>query len=222
MKLAQVNSYKQTPNLNVNPSFNGKLDKSGYRYIKSLKKEIAKNSQQPNTEPFQVLNEALQLLENFAKKLHPDTKIEIHRSLEPRYCCDFDGASWWKTEKYLNFDAKNPKTKDPKTIAAIYVGEGKYYFDDPSPEKFLQKVKDIVNFKEPQKIDNELFECTKNNFLNKVKENQKPSFITRFFARREAKKLDKIAPEFHSTPNTLQQVNSHINTWSDFYKEANK
>ena len=226
MKITPISNYNQKRNKNTKTSFNGKLSSSSYDYIKELKKDIAKKSTYPDTTAFQLLDDAVQVLENFAKKFHPDTEIKIHRGYEYEYHEDFDGECWKELVKNVYIDAKNSKLDSSETIGKIEIARNGScdFCEHPSKEKFLETIKRVVTstWNTPEKIDNEIYESSKNSFLKKVKENKKPAFITRFFTRREAKKLDKIAPEFHSTPDTLEQVNSHIDTWSKFYKEANK
>lgn len=225
MKLSPINSYSQNNNCNTKQTFNGKLGDSAYRYVKSLKKEIAKNSNSPDTSGFKMLDEALLLLEDFAKKFHPDTEIQVYKRSEYVFHEDFDGPSWKKLESDLCIEAQNSKVNGSMTLGSIYMGAGHYSCcENPTPKKILEKVKYVVNnsCNPPERVDNNIYESTKNSFLRKVKENQKTSFITKYFVRRKAEKFDKMAQEFHSTPDSLEQVNSHINAWSNFYKEANK
>ena len=173
-----------------------------------------------------MLDEALQSLNTFAKKLHPDTVIQIYRGYESEFHEDFDGPCWRELVKNLYIKAKNSKLNSSKILRSIEIARnGSCNFcEHPSVEKFLKVVNEVVNstWYTPEFIDKELFESTKNTFLDNVKKNQKPSFITKYFTRRNAKKLDKMAHEFYSTSDSLEQVNSHINIWSNFYKEANK
>ena len=61
-----------------------------------------------------------------------------------------------------------------------------------------------------------MFQTRINEFQEKARNCR--SFISKYFLRKEAKKLDNIAQEFDSKPNSLE----YLESWSDFYKEAKK
>ena len=227
MKLTPINNYSQNNNYHNSPlSFNGKLGDSAYGYVKSLKQEIARKSRYPDTNDFKMLDKALESLNSFAKKFHPDTEIQIYRGYESEFHEDFDGPCWRERVKNVYIEAKNSKLNSNKILRRIEIARNGScdFCEHPSVENFLRVVNEVINstWYTPEFIDQKLFESSKNSFLEDVKQNKKPSFITKYFARRKAKKLDKMAPEFHSTSDSLEQVNSHIYAWSNFHKEANK
>ena len=226
MKLSPITNCSQNHNNDTKLSFSGKLDDSAYSYIESFKKELVREYQTPYNGYLQVLDAVLEVLEDFAKKFHPDTKIRVYRGYESEFHEDFDGPCWEHRVKNVYIEAKNSKLNSNKILGKIEIArDGNCNIcNHPSLLEFLAGIRSVVtNTKHtPEKVDKEIFETSKNSFLKKVKQNQKPSFITSFLTRRKAEKLDKIALEFYSTSDTLQQVNSHIDTWSNFYKQTNK
>ena len=195
------------------------------------------NSKEPNIKPLKQLDETTQLLENFAKQLHHDTKITIRRGLTDyatdivdnfdkhypmHYTLGGDSRECGRDKTLSEFideamsiviSAKNKKTGTVKELTSIDIG--KYSFP-VTPSRFQQRVEQIIEKYVPQNIDKELFQSRINEFQENARNCH--SFISKYFLRKEAKKLDKIAQEFDSKPNSLE----YLESWSEFYKEAKK
>ena len=238
MKVLPINNYSQNDNYhNTTPSFKGTLDSSVYKCIRALKKNVMHSSKEPDIKPLKQLYETTQLLENFAKQLHPDTKITIRRGLteyaqdivdnfdkhypmhytlggDRRECGRDKTVSEFIDDAIsLVFSAKNEKTGTVKELGSIDIG--KYSFP-LTPSRFEIRVQGIIEECTPKNIDKELFQTRINEFQEKARNCR--SFISKYFLRKEAKKLDNIAQEFDSKPNSLE----YLESWSDFYKEAKK
>ena len=220
-----------------NTSFKGTLDSSVYKCIRTLKNNVMHNSKEPDIKPLKQLDETTQLLEDFAKQLHPDTKITVRRGLtdyaqdivdnfDKHYPVHYtDGGapiaigrdkseSEFRDEALsLVFSAKNEKTGTVKELGDIDIGK---YSWPLTPDRFKFRVQRIIEKCTPQNIDKELFQTRINEFQKKAKYCR--SFISKYFLRKEAQKLDKIAQEFDSKPNSLE----YLESWSNYYKEANK
>lgn len=197
-----VTSVQNCNNLNVKRNFNGSVDKSVYKMVRNAKRGIVSECYRDERKVpvsqilIKMVNETLCELNEFVKNLHPDTKVIFRSVIEPD-----------TGEKFILLQAKNSKVGKTLNLRRINKSACTSYFDEMA--MIRAELDDVVKKVNPEDVDYTLFSKAEKAFVSTTK---KPSYnaIDKFFLRYKAKKLDKLAPEFHANQNVLHRLDARI------------
>ena len=196
-----INSI-QNNNFNTKQSFNGSIDKSVYKMVRKAKYNVVfECCSNEIAVPYskyliKALNETLDELGEFVKNLHPDTKLKLRSAVEQN-----------TGKKFILLQAQNNKINKTLNLRRLDKSACSSPFDEMS--MIRAELAEVVKKVSPKDIDYTLFSATEKDFA-KTSNKRSYGLIDRLFLRYKAKKLDKLAPEFHANPNVLHRLDARI------------
>lgn len=204
-----ISSVQNNNCSNAKQNFSGLVDKSVYKAVKMARNNVMYGVCQDETcvpaakMLSEFLSDAVAQLVEYSKRLHPNTKIKLRSVVDPQ-----DG------KKYFLFQAQNKKMNKTLNIRRFEVSESaNSKLGDIAPFDEMVTLqagmKDLVKKVRPEDIDYTLFSATEKDFA-KTSNKRSYGLIDRLFLRYKAKKLDKLAPEFHANPNVLKRLDARI------------
>lgn len=219
MQVLPINKYssqsqnQQKQNANSNPNFNGKVGRSVYRHVKEVKRELGRRALkygEDNSKRLQSVDIALQALEEFAKKLHPRTKIQMFASNV--FCSGWNNRYNYNTGRITYstaFVQDNIKLFHRSELIEVQDVAHETYYE----HNFINTVNELLECCTPEGRDAKMFydsrEFKVDDYINN-KNNISYNFIERFILRQRAKRFDKLAPEFNAESDALKIVNDRF------------
>lgn len=205
----QIISKQQSQNIKQSQNFRGRLDKSVYRHANSIKRRIGEEALKwgnDYSDRFESVNNSIKILENFAKEMHPKSKIRLWNGRKTVYGSCFDGSPTARSRRVTEFFVYNKKLNYEHKMAEIQqIGA----FTHPYKE-FEHAVSESVRYITPKGQDTcAFYEKRSAKVDNKLKKTSF-NFIEKLFLRHKAKKYDKLAPEFNGDADALKIVNDRF------------